>query len=359
MSWLGLTDHIDGRFSVSGLAKRRGGPSSGETLDRGTIMFETEIAGHTRPHEIFGISHQFPNARSLTFSAIPGGGIALVHRHHNDMVHAAICWGDDGRALTLRVSFAWDADLGWARLALEQPETAKALTTSVHAPRAQFTHDVRDLILGYGDRKLSKEVLFGAVSAGIVPIGPMPTLHPATPIATPSGFCEAGKLKRGDLIVAETGDSVPVLHTVRHSMPARGCFAPVRLHAPYFGLKRDIVVSPDQRLVLHGSDVEYIFGQQAVLVPARHVVNGQTASWAASGAIVDYVQVVLPGHEVLVAAGCSLESLYIGRLRRNKTQLEQSVLADIPARLLPEHGQPIHQILRSFEAITLVDYRAA
>ncbi|WP_299372603.1 Hint domain-containing protein [uncultured Tateyamaria sp.] len=358
MNWVGLTDHLDGRFAPKGF-KPAGQARTGLLMERGTLMFETRFAGNVRPHDLLGVTHTTPLPRELAFRAIPGGGIAMVHRHHNDLSHAAIRWAGDGRAHTLRVTYAWDAPSGWARLALEQPERAKVTTNQVHAPRPQTTSDLRDLMLNHAARTLSKDVLFAALSTDISPLGPLPTLHPDTPIATPTGYRPAGTLRRGDTIVSDNGDIVPVLHAVRHSVPARGSFAPVRLRAPYFGLTRDIVVAPDQRLVLQGTEVEYIFGQEAVLVPARHLVNGHAATWSAPRNVAEYVQVVLPGHELLVAAGCALESLYIGRMRRNEARLDASVLAHVPSRLLPEHARPIHQVLDPFEAITLIDQRAA
>ena len=359
MNWIGLTDHQDGRFAASGLDTRASRTDVASHMDRGTLMFETTVAGHVRPHDLLGVTNRYPWAREIAFRAIPGGGIAMVHRHNDNVIHAAIRWANDGRAHTLRVSYSWDAPTGWARLALEHPEQARITTNQVHSTNPQLTNDLSDLMLGRADRTLSKEVLFAAVSPDIAPIGPMPTLHPETPIATPNGYQPAGTLQRGDTVYTDTGDIVPVLHTARHTVPARGSFAPVRLHAPYFGLARDIVVAPEQRLVLKGSDVEYIFGKEAVLVPARHLVNGYAATWTARQSLTQYVQVVLPGHEALIAAGCALESLYIGRIRRHAHRLQASVLAHVPSRLLPEHARPIHQVLRPFEAITLVDQRAA
>lgn len=359
MTWFGVTDHETGRFSASGLCSRASQDPLGPMLERGTLMFETTLSEQDRPLDLLKMLQPFPWPRELSFRAIPGGGIALLHRHNTDVTHAAIRWSSDQRAATLRVSYAWDAPEGWGRLALERPECHVHIARPVHMPRPFLTSDIRDTIVQRDAGVLAKEVLFGAVSDQILPLGPMPSLHPDTPIATPSGYRPVGKLTRGDTVVSATGDIVPVLHSVRHCVPARGSFAPVRLRAPHFGLQRDIVVAPEQRLVLKGSEVEYIFGQEAVLVPARHLVNGCAAVWNDAGSTTDYFQLVLPGHEALVAAGCALESLYIGRIRRDPDRLAASVLADIPSRLLPEHARPIHQILGSFEAITLIAQRAA
>ncbi len=359
MTWIGVNDHEDGRFSKTGLGKDTSITKLGPMLERGTLMFETQVAGHERPHELLGIAHPFPWPRELSFRAIPGGGIAMLHRHNTDITHAAIRWANDGRTHTLRVTYAWNAPEGWGRLALERPEGNRIVSRPVHMPRPFMTDDLRDVVLAHPARTLSQEVLFSALSDDILPIGPMPSLHPATPIATPGGYRPAEVLQRGDTVVTDSGDIVPILHTIRHTVPARGSFAPVRLRAPYFGLQRDIVVAPEQRLVLKGSEVEYIFGQEAVLVPARHLVNGHAAIWNTCGNTTDYVQLILPGNESLIAAGCAVESLYIGRIRRDAERLDASVLADVPSRLLPEHARPIHQVLGPFEAITLIDQRAA
>lgn len=359
MTWIGLTDHEDGRFARSGLGLDHGPTEAPAQLERGTLMFETRVPGQVRPHDLIGVSHPYPWPRTLMFRALPGGGVAMVHRHKDELIHSALQWSGDGRAYTLRVTYAWDTQMGWGRLALEKPEGGHAITNTVHATHSQYTNDLRHLMLGGAERTLSQDILFAALSTSIAQVGPMPTLHPSTPIATPGGSREAGRLQRGDTVVTESGAIVPVLNTVRVRVPARGSFAPVRLRAPYFGLTRDIIVAPEQRLVLRGSDVEYNFGQEAVLVPARHVVNGFAATWATCSAFADYVQVVLPGHDVLLAAGCALESLYIGRIRRDPARLAASALSDIPSRLLPEHAKPFHQVLRPFEAITLLDQRAA
>lgn len=350
---------MDGRFAPSGFTGDPNPTALSTVLERGTLMFETHMPGKTQPHDLFGGSYSGPHTRALMFRAKPCGGIAMEHRNQNETVNAKIPWVGDGRANTLRVTYAWDIPSDWARLTVEQPERPQIITNVVHAPHPQKTQDMRDLMLGRGKRILSKEVLFAALSTDISPIGPMPSLHPETPIATPNGYRAVGNLQRGDTVLTSSGDIVPILYVARNRVPARGSFAPVRLRAPYFGLTRDIVVGPEQRLVVQGSEVEYNFGQEAVLVPARHVVNGHAAKWFTPSAITEYVQLVLPGHEVLVAAGCALESLYIGRLRRNQEKLAASVLANVPSRLLPEHARPYHQVLRPFEAITLLDQRAA
>jgi hypothetical protein len=111
--------------------------------------------------------------------------------------------------------------------------------------------------------------------------------------------------------------------------------------------------------VIGGSDVEYLFGQESVLVPARHLVNGFAARYEPTGSTITYTHLLLPAHETLSAAGSSFESLYIGRIRRKPDQLDLSLLSQFERNGLPEHGKPVFPILKSFEAITLIGQRAA
>ena len=210
-----------------------------------------------------------------------------------------------------------------------------------------------------GSLKIANDVVFAGVSTQIEPIGPLPCLTQHTPVATPRGYVPIGSLKRGDQVFTEDGQIVPVLHCIAYRAPALGSFRSIRLRAPYFGLQQDIIAAPNQRLIMRGSEVEYLFDAEAVLVPARHLVNGFAARYEKVGPLVTHAQVVLPDHQPILAAGTAVESLYLGRLRRKPDALAASVMAHIPKTLLPEHGKPAYPVLRAFEAITLVEQRAA
>ena len=208
-------------------------------------------------------------------------------------------------------------------------------------------------------RHLDEDVLFLAVSDRVEPLGPTPRLTDRVPILTPQGYRTAASLQRGDMVETMESGPVPVLQTVSRVVPACGSFRPVRLRAPYFGLVRDIIVAPDQRLVIGGSEVEYIFGREAVLVPARYLVNGVSAIELTGAVTVRYSQVILPRHESVIAAGCPIESLYVGRLRRKPEPLAASLLAPFDRNALPEHAPSSYLMLRPFEAVTLMQRRAA
>ncbi|UWR22399.1 Hint domain-containing protein [Sulfitobacter sp. S190] len=364
MTWLALADHTDRRFSLRGLGHGKSDAPLLEDrpdtlLTRGSIVFETQIPADVRPQVLFGYKTPHPSRRSLVFQAIPGGGVSMVQVQDSSYTHAAINHDNAGRSEVLRVMYAWDTTYNWGRLTLEQAGDSAITSVAVDNPQPLKLDDLRDLMLGRGQQDFAQDVIFAALSNDIEPVGPSPSLAPDTPIATPWGYRAASTLKRGDTVYTHEGDVVPVLHNVLREVPARGSYAPIRMRAPYFGLQEDIVIGPDQHVVIDGPEVEYLFACEKVLTPARHLVNGFAARPETTGPTARYCQLILPQHETLLAAGAPLESMYIGRMRRDQQQVVSSVLAYFDRALLPEHAQPAHKVLKWYEAIHLAKRRAA
>lgn len=144
---------------------------------------------------------------------------------------------------------------------------------------------------------------YGATTGGM-PAQPA-LLGPRTLIETPAGLKAAGDLKPGDLV--RTADrSLPVLAVHRPVLPGRGSFAPIRLRAPYFSAVADMLVSPSQPVVLTGVEVEYLFGADAVLVEARHLVDGARAVAEDSRTALPWIALDLGCAAALHVAGCEL-----------------------------------------------------
>ncbi|MCZ4352942.1 Hint domain-containing protein [Roseovarius aestuarii] len=362
MGWIGLGDHDGGRFDARGLSCAEPNTpqvATGDVAARGTLLIETYISPEGRPQTLLEFERTHPWSGQVSIQVVPSGGIVLVEALGDDVRHAAVMHDLDGRSDQLRVSYSWDAPGRWGRLALEHLSQGRIYNRVMPPPHPIQMDDLR-MITRYPTRRtMDADVAFMAVSDQVEPLGPMPGLTSHVPVATPHGDVPVGRLKRGDTVLTSAGEIVPILHTVRQTLPARGSLRPVRLRAPYFGLKRDILVAPHQRLVIGGSQVEYMFGTEAALVPSRHLVNGTSAFYADGPDLVTYHHLLLPGHQVLLAAGCPVESLYIGRLRRDPTALRASVLAGFDRARLPEHPRPIWPVLKPFEAVTLAMVRAA
>ncbi|MFD1510008.1 Hint domain-containing protein [Lacimonas salitolerans] len=364
MAWIALTDHADHRFSKSGLGCDAGRAPTARIADdgllvRGSILIETHLASDGRPLQLLSYRGGPPWNCSLSVQSIPDGGVVLVMGLGGDLLHAVARLDGVGAGETLRITYSWDAPARWARLALEHVGTGHIAMVDMASPSPLPLCELRKMMADPLQRRLDRHVRFMAVSTAIEPIGPTPAITAHVPIATPWGPREVAQLKRGDVVTSATGEGVPVLHTLRRVVPARGSFRPIRLRAPYFGLRRDILVAPDQRLVIGGSEVEYMFGRERVLVPARHLVNGVSALYASGGITVAYHGLILPGCEAVSAAGAPLESLFIGRIRRKPVMLAASLLAALDRNTLPEHALSTYPVLQPFEAITLAESRAA
>lgn len=361
MAWIGITDHNGGWFSLKG--PNRPHPSHlvrpDTLLLRGSLVVETRISPEGRPQTLLSFERSHPWPGSFSLQAMPNGSIVLVDAEGADVRHAVLPCPYDDRTEIIRLTYSWDAPRGWGRLTMERPDVNVVKTIDWKKPRPVVLEDMQAIMTQPPRRKMDRDVIFAAVSDKVEPIGPMPGLTGHTPVLTQYGERLISKIKRGDVVVTDQMKRVPVLQVVRRVVPARGGFHPIRLHARYFGLHRDIVVAPQQRLIIAGSQVEYTFNAEAVLVPARHLVNNISAWYAKGPQLVEYYQLLLAGHEGIVAAGCALESLYIGRLRRKQDQMADSVLADFDRARLPEHPKPIWPVLKPFEAVALAQSRIA
>ena len=364
MAWIGLRDQRGGWFrptesKAQGIGACVERAPRSHFIKRGSLVVETRISAERRPQILFSFTRSWPRAGKFTIQAVPYGGIVFVDSYGDDFRHGTLPIDANGRIDLVRLTYSWNTDAGCATLTLEQPETDDSTTVTFEDPVAILADDLRQIFTQASKCDIDEEVSFAALSGTIEPVGPMPALTAHVPLLTDTGEVHACQIKRGDRVVTDEGQLVPVLQVVKRTVPARGSFRPIRLRAPYFNLSRDIVVAPQQRLVMRGSQVEYMFGKEAVLVPARHLVNDRAAFWANGPDTVTYHHLVLPGHETILASGCPLESLYLGRLRRKPETLLASVLSKFDRSRLPEHPNPIWPVLKPYEAVTLASMRAA
>ena len=366
MAWIGLSDQSEARFALSGLGADAGRAETARLtndpsalLTRGSIVIEAQLSPYGNPQMLLSWRRNHVWESAFSVQAIPGGGIVLVVQQGDDVFHAALRHEVATAGEAVRITYSWDAPGRWARLAVEDIGGGNVAMTVLKSPKPLLLGDLLAVVRDPLQRHVDNDVRFFAVSTEIEPIGPLPSLTAQVPILTPYGYRMAGQLKRGDRVVTLGGEIAPVLEVVKRVVPARGAFRPVRLRAPCFGLRQDIIVGPDQRMVISGSDVEYMFGEERVLVPARHLVNGIAAQYCPGGITATYHQLILPQHQAVVAAGAALETLFLGRIRRKPEALEASLLAGMDRNALPEHGRSAYPVLKKFEAITLAQKRAA
>lgn len=361
-TWIGLTDRTTALFHRDGLESPvapRSAFAPADLLSRGCLMLETGIPAHDRPQMLLSYHHLHPWERGLALHALPDGAVVLVVTQGSTVSHTVLHHGLTGQGHRLRITYNWDAPARHGTLTVTAIGTMQHLLETVRTPVPLGLGDLQALFLHPTAHDIDPEVTFVALADAPQPVGPMPTLAPEVPVLTATGYRPIHTLKRGDLVRTPTGDQVPVLANLRATLPARGSLRQIRLRAPYFGLQRDISVAPCQCLCASGSDVEFLFGAPTVLIPAQHMVNGVSAWYSDGPVTTTWHQLVLPRAEPILAAGEPLQSLYLGRMRRRPDLIAASLLARYDRSRLPEHARPPFPVLRAYEAVTLVQHRAA
>lgn len=359
MSWFALLDCGQRapwlREDVAGILDSR--PRA--CVPRGSVLLETRLSPDARPQTL--LSYRRGGAEPVSYSLMctPHGSVVLVIAQGEDVVHEVVERGREARTDTLQVTISWDVARRFGRLVVARPETEHVLIRPFVMERPPLLSDLLALSRPQGLTEIDPDVIFVALSTEIAPVGPMPTLSPSVPLETAQGLRHAMTLQQGDVVRAADGELVPVLQAVRRNVPALGSFRPVRLRAPYFGLAQDVVVSRHQRLLVSGPEVEYLFGREEVLIPASALTNGYAGHFEPAPRFVTYHQILLPHHGAVRIPDAALETLYIGRMRRDAALLDASLLAGVPRNLLPEHHRAGYQVLRAFEAISLAEARAA
>ncbi|MBY6159613.1 Hint domain-containing protein [Mameliella alba] len=141
---------------------------------------------------------------------------------------------------------------------------------------------------------------------------------PQTRILTPGGAVPVGLLREGDLVQTKDSGAQPICWIGSRRMSGARLFAmpalrPIRLRAGALGLgqpNRDVLVSPDHRMVVRGAAARALFNTPEVLVAARDLIDGQSIVQDLDVKEVTYVHLLLPRHEVLFADGVETESFH-------------------------------------------------
>lgn len=143
---------------------------------------------------------------------------------------------------------------------------------------------------------------------------------PGTRILTASGPRPVETLRPGDMVITRDDGPQPLRWTGARRVPATGKLAPIRLDPAAMtgtladcleGAKRPLLVSPQHRFLLAGYRAELLFGERELLMPAKHLVDGQAVR-RMSGGEVTYVHLMFDRHQVIEAEGAATESFHLG-----------------------------------------------
>ena len=174
-----------------------------------------------------------------------------------------------------------------------------------------------------------------------------------TGILTPHGERPIEALRPGDLVLTRDHGPRPVRWIDRSLATGRGDLAPVRIGKGLLGTTRDLLVSPQHRMVYQGSDAVLMFDSSEVMVPAKHLVNGSTVTREACDAVT-YYHLLFDTHEVIFANGAATESFHpghhgLGAVAETARHELFTLFPDLRAdpRIYGDTARPV---LRSYEA---------
>ena len=140
----------------------------------------------------------------------------------------------------------------------------------------------------------------------------VPCFAGGTLIRTPFGDRSVDTLRPGDLVVTHEGETAAVRWIGTATVPGRDQFAPILFkQGSLTGLNRDLLVSPQHRILLDSFKVELLFGAPQAFAMAKYLVNGTTVVRSAME-MVTYYHIMLDTHAVLISNGAATESFYPG-----------------------------------------------
>jgi len=130
-----------------------------------------------------------------------------------------------------------------------------------------------------------------------------------TRIMTPNGMRDVMELECGELVMTADDGPQPVTWIGKRSVIGAGNVAPIRFAAGAIGNERELLVSPQHRMLIQSHAAEMYFGSHEVLAPANGMVNGSTVT-VREMPQVTYVHILFDRHQVIFAEGVGAESFF-------------------------------------------------
>jgi hypothetical protein len=132
-----------------------------------------------------------------------------------------------------------------------------------------------------------------------------------TRIKTDRGEVPVEDLEVGDRVMTMDHGLQPIRWIGSRSVPAQGKLAPVRIAAGALGNARDLLVSPQHRMLLSGWKAKLHLGEAEVLAAAAMLLNDSTIRREAGGTV-EYFHMLFDSHEIVWAEGAPSESFHPG-----------------------------------------------
>jgi len=177
-----------------------------------------------------------------------------------------------------------------------------------------------------------------------------------TLIETEDGYVRVEDLHEGSCVLTMDNGVQPIRWIGRRTVQAVGAMAPVVISAGTVGNTRNLVVSPEHRILVGGAKVEYHFGQDEVLVAAKFLCDGDRI-YRRPGHEVTYYHFMFDSHQIVFAEGVPAESFLpgeasIGSFGAGAREELRKLFPEL-FRFGADVIEPARMMLRSFEAKVL------
>ena len=277
-------------------------PIRAPDLSQGVLTFQARLCadrvmptilwqGRTGTPEDFRVIHY------------PNGAVSVEHGlFHYETPKSFLAAGDP-----FSLHYSWDVLGRTDTLILENGETGDRLLAPVGP---QETPALSTLLPAPMDATVAID--HAGIANHFVPPVPLPGLATGAVVDTPDGPRPVETLCPGMLVNTDLHGVQPIRWIGRSDPLARGSTAPIEMRAPYFGLSNDTSVARNQRILLSGTDIEYLFGEDHVLARAGDLVNGRSARLCMTHPTRIYHHVLLDDHDCLTAGRCRFESVLLG-----------------------------------------------
>lgn len=143
-----------------------------------------------------------------------------------------------------------------------------------------------------------------------------------TLIETARGPVAVEDLAVDDLVRTMDRGLQPVRWIGNRTVPARDKFAPICITEGRIGNARALRLSPQHRVLIRGWQAELLFGEEEVLVAAKHLLPCDGV-WRQPGGEVTYYHLLFDRHEVIFAEGAPCESFHPGRYSMDQIDPDQ------------------------------------
>lgn len=148
----------------------------------------------------------------------------------------------------------------------------------------------------------------------------IPCFTPGTMILTDFGAQAVEELQVGDLVLTRDNGLQPIRWIGKRNLSLaelviRPSLRPVRIAKGALGdamPSRDMLVSPQHRVLVEGADPEMLFGEREVLVAAVHLLGRPGIEQTLPQGIT-YIHIMFDQHEVVHSDGCWTESFQPGQ----------------------------------------------